>query len=296
MEQEALEKKKGNPNFGAKKVIKEEVNQIEEDVNKIHHFVLIQSWEKYKPVDNESGRMDSSPYPPLYQLPSEGITVDDATGKNKRWRCLKGVDTIWVDEQEGLEPNGFEDYEEIIFNYGQLKVRGYEVNKLTALKSLDTFEGKKYKKVNSKPVYRLIDLESDLNTALDNLDLEYEALKIAKECSDEEMLPFAFVLGLNTSGSVKSVRKDFIMKAKSNPKYFLKYFVDPKNEIAYKVHKAITENIISTSVIEGKLVWAESRKVIMDAPKGADLAQDIAKLVMQNDDEAIKLFEQLKKM
>lgn len=296
MEQEVLEtKKKGNPNFGAKKV-KEEINQIEEDVNKIHHFVLIQSWEKYKPVDNESGRMDSSPYPPMYQLPSEGITVDDETGKNKRWRCLRGVDTIWVDEQDGLEPNGFEDYEEIIFINGQLKVRGYEVNKLTALKSLDTFEGKKYKKVNSKPVYRLIDLDADLNNALDNLDLEYEALKIAKECSDDEMLPFAFVLGLNVEGSPRAVRKDFIMKAKSNPKYFLKYFVDPKNEIAFKVHKAITENIISTSAIEGKLVWTESRKVIMDAPKGADLAQDVAKLVMQNDDEAIKLFEQLKKM
>jgi hypothetical protein len=296
MEQEVLEtKKKGNPNFGAKKV-KEEVNQIEEDVNKIHHFVLTQSWEKYKPVDNESGRMDKPPYPPMYQLPSEGITVDDETGKNKRWRCLKGVDTIWVDEQDGLEPNGFEDYEEIIFINGQLKVRGYEVNKLMALKSLDTFEGKKYKKVNSKPVYRLIDLDADLNNALDNLDLEYEALKIAKECSDDEMLPFAFVLGLNVEGSPRSVRKDFIMKAKSNPKYFLKYFVDPKNEIAFKVHKAITENIISTSAIEGKLVWTESRKVIMDAPKGADLAQDVAKLVMQNDDEAIKLFEQLKKM
>ena len=110
------------------------------------------------------------------------------------------------------------------------------------------------------------------------------------------MLPFAFVLGLNVEGSPRAVRKDFIMKAKSNPKYFLKYFVDPKNEIAFKVHKAITENIISTSAIEGKLVWTESRKVIMDAPKGADLAQDVAKLVMQNDDEAIKLFEQLKKM
>jgi len=294
MEQTTLEKKKGNPNFGAKK-LKEDFNEFDE-VDKLYHFVLTQSWENYKPVDMEGGRMNSAPYPPVYQIPSEGITIDDETGRNRRWRCLRGVDTIWVDEQGEVEPNGFEDYEEIIFNHGQLKVRGYEKNKLSALRNFDGFQGKKHKKANSTALYRLIDLESDLNKSIDALDLEYDALKIAKECSDDEMLPFAFVLGLNVEGSPRSVRKDFIMKAKSNPKYFLKYFVDPKNEIAFKVHKAITENIISTSAIEGKLVWTESRKVIMDAPKGADLAQDVAKLVMQNDDEAIKLFEQLKKM
>jgi hypothetical protein len=34
----------------------------------------------------------------------------------------------------------------------------------------------------------------------------------------------------------------------------------------------------------------------MDAPKGSDIAQDIAKLVMQNNEDAIKLVEQLKRM
>ena len=290
-----LEKKKGNPNFG-KKPIKEEFNDEISDVNKIHHFVLTNTWEKYKPVDNESGRLNSAPYPPIFQVPSEGITVDDETKKSRKWRCLKGIDSIWVDDQDGLEPNGFEDYEEIIFVNGHLKIRGYETNKLAALKALDLFEGKKIKKVDSKPAYRLIDVDADLNTSLDNLDFEYEALKTAKECSDEEMLAFAYVLGLNVDQQLRGVRKDFIMKAKANPRYFIKYFVDPKNEIAYRVHKALTGNILSTTSIEGKLVWAESGKVIMDAPKGADIAQDIAKLVMKNNEEATKLFEQLKKM
>jgi hypothetical protein len=86
------------------------------------------------------------------------------------------------------------------------------------------------------------------------------------------------------------------MKAKSNPLYFVKYFVDPKNEIVYNVFKALNENIISASAIEGKLVWTESRKVIMDIPKGSDIKNDIAKLVMQGDATAIALVEQLKKM
>lgn len=289
-----LEKKKGNPNFGAKK-LKEDFNEFDE-VDKLYHFVLTQSWEQYKPVDMEGGRMNSAPFPPVYQIPSEGITIDDETGRNRRWRCLRGVDSIWVDEQEDVEPNGFEDYEEIIFNHGQLKVRGYEKNKISALKNFDGFQGKKNKKVGSAPLYRLIDLESDLNKSIDALDLEYDALKIAKECSDDEMMPFAYVLGIDLTSAVKQIRRDFVMKAKSNPKYFVKYFVDPKNEISYIFGKAFNQNIISTSVIEGKLVWSESRKVIMDAPKGSDIIQSLSKLVMQNDETSVKVFEQLKKM
>jgi hypothetical protein len=142
----------------------------------------------------------------------------------------------------------------------------------------------------------LIDENAEVNKALDRLDVEYEALKIAKECSDEEMIPFAYVLGININAKSNSIRKDFIIKAKTNPSYFVKYFVDPKNEISYNVHKALTENIISASAVEGKLVWTESRKVIMDIPKGSNVVQDVAKLVMQGDATAISLVEQLKKM
>ena len=294
-QQTTLEKKKGNPNFGAKKLKDEDFNELNE-VDKLYHFVLTQSWEQYKPVDMEGGRMNSAPYPPVYQIPSEGITIDDETGKNRRWRCLRGVDTIWVDEQGDVEPNGFEDYEEIIFKHGQLKVRGYEKNIISTLKNFDGFVGKKHKKANSTPLYRLIDLESDLNKSIDDLDLEYDALKIAKECSDDEMMPFAYVLGIDLNNSVKAIRRDFIMKAKGNPKFFVKYFVDPKNEISYVFAKGFSENIISTSVIEGKLVWAESQKVIMDAPKGSDTVQSLASLVMKNDETSVKVFEQLKKM
>ena len=294
MEQTTLEKKKGNPNFGAKK-LKEDLKEINE-VDRLYHFVLTESWEKYKPVDMDGGKMNSAPYPPIYQIPSEGITIDDETQKSRRWRCLRGVDSIWVDEQGDVEPNGFEDYEEIIFKHGQLKVRGYEQNILAALKSFDGFQGKKYKKAGSTPLYRLIDLEFDLDQSIDSLDLEYDALKIAKECSDDEMLPFAYVLGIDLNNSLKTIRRDFIMKAKGNPKYFVKYFVDPKNEISYVFAKGFSENIISTSVMEGKLVWAESQKVIMDAPKGTDVVQALSKLVMQNDETSVKVYEQLKKM
>jgi hypothetical protein len=288
--EETQVKKKGNPNF-----VKKQDDGLN-DFNKVYTFVLIKSYEKYKPVDGDTGMRTTNPYPPIYKLPSEGRTIDDATGKNRMWRCIKGFDSIWQDEQEGIDVVTLDDLEDLVFNDGRMIVKGFEKNKLAALFNQDSFEGKKYKKNNIASEFRLVDEDSDINKALDNLDVEYEALKIAKECSDEEMLPFAHVLGINTGASINSIRRDFIVKAKSNPKYFVKYFVDPKNEIIYNVSKALSANIISASAVEGKLVWTESRKVIMDIPRGSNVTQDVAKLVMQGDATAVVLVEQLKKM
>jgi hypothetical protein len=288
--EETQVKKKGNPNFGKKQ------DDGLNDFNKVYTFVLTKTYEKYKPVDGDSGKRTTNPYPPIYKLPSEGRTIDDATGKNRMWRCIKGFDSIWVDDQDGIEVVTLDDLEDLVFIDGRMIVKGFEKNKLAALFNQDSFESKKYRKNDVPVAFKLVDEDADISKALDSLDVEYEALKIAKECSAEEMLPFAHVLGIDTGASENSIRRDFIMKAKSNPKYFVKYFVDPKNEIVYNVFKALNENIISASVIEGKLVWTESRKVIMDVPKGSDIKNDIAKLVMQGDATALALVEQLKKM
>ena len=58
----------------------------------------------------------------------------------------------------------------------------------------------------------------------------------------------------------------------------------------------LQKGIITDSGVEGKLIWSESKKVIMDAPKGSDIAKDVATLVMKGDVTATDLVEQLKKM
>lgn len=288
--EETQVKKKGNPNF-----VKKQDDGLN-DFNKVYSFVLTKTYEKYKPVDGDTGMKTTNPYPPIYKLPSEGRTIDDATGKNRMWRCIKGVDTIWTDEQGDIEVLSLDDLEDLVFIDGRMIVKGFEKNKLAALFNQDSYEGKKYRKENIPASFKLVDEELEVNKSLDSLDVEYEALKIAKECSDEEMMPFAHTLNIDTNASINSIRRDFILRAKTNPKYFVKYFVDPKNEIIYNISKSLTSGIISTSAVEGKLVWTESRKVIMDLPKGSNISQDIAKLVMQGDATAVSLVEQLKKM
>jgi glycosyltransferase involved in cell wall biosynthesis len=57
-------------------------------------------------------------------------------------------------------------------------------------------------------------LLGELYKVLDNKEVKANILKKAKECSDDEMLPFAYVLGINLNQSLNTVRKDFIMRAK----------------------------------------------------------------------------------
>ena len=83
--EETQVKKKGNPNF-----VKKQDDGLN-DFNKVYTFVLIKTHEKYKPVDGDTGMRTTNPYPPIYKLPSEGRTIDDATGKNRMWRYWRKV-------------------------------------------------------------------------------------------------------------------------------------------------------------------------------------------------------------
>jgi hypothetical protein len=86
------------------------------------------------------------------------------------------------------------------------------------------------------------------------------------------------------------------MRAKGNPKYFVTHFSDAKNDIVFKVKQALDDNILSGSILENKLVWSESKKVIMDVPKGSDIPQLVAKQVLLKNSSAVSAYEQLKKM
>ena len=55
--EETQVKKKGNPNFGKKQ------DDGLNDFNKVYTFVLTKTYEKYKPVDGDSGMKTTNPYP-----------------------------------------------------------------------------------------------------------------------------------------------------------------------------------------------------------------------------------------
>ena len=301
---EALsKKKKGNTNFEKKNV------QVVDDLDKIYDFELIKTHALYKPEvvvitgrnsERSVGKSDSL-YPPTFAIPNSGLAWDEENNRQRAWRFINTEESIWVDEQRELskEDEGIllsSDDNQLEFKKGKLMVRGIEKSKLAALMVQDMFEGKKKQLKKIPPIYRLLNPEAILKSTQDSLDLSWEAEKAARDASVNEMLEFASVLGISLEQSEAGIRKDFIVIAKSNPAYFVKHFVNPKNKYQYAFSEAVKNNLISVNKNSGKLIWSDSKAEITSIAPNADVAGQLAERAVDKEQEILALFEQVTKL
>lgn len=295
-----IEKKKGNPNFGKKSV------QVVDDLDKIFDFELIKTYEIYKPEvviitgrnsEKSVGKSDTL-YPPTFAIPNSGLAWDEENNRQRAWRFINTEESIWIDEQRDLtkeeEASLLSNTDnQLEFKKGKLMVRGIEKSKLAALMVQDMYEGKKKQLKQIPPVYRLLNPEAILKNTQDTLDLAWEAESAARSCSVKEMFEFASVLGISLEQSEAGTRKDFILAAKSNPAYFVKHFVNPKNKYQYAFSEAVKNDLISVNKDSAKLVWSESRAEITSIAPNADVAQQLAERAVNKESDILALFEQL---
>ena len=295
-----IEKKKGNPNFGKKPV------QPVSDLDKIYDFELIRTYEIYKPEvviitgrnsEKSVGKSDTL-YPPTFAIPNSGLAWDEEENRQRAWRFINTEESIWIDEQRDLtseeEASLLSNTDnQLEFKKGKLMVRGIEKSKLAALMIQDMYEGKKKQLKQIPPVYRLLNPEAILKNTQDTLDLAWEAESAARSCSVKEMFEFASVLGISLEQSEAGTRKDFILAAKSNPAYFVKHFVNPKNKYQYAFSEAVKNGLISVNKDSAKLVWSESKAEITSIAPNADVAQQLAERAVNKESDILALFEQL---
>lgn len=298
-------KRGGNPNWVKKTTENQsdtmvaEPTKIKIDPKKVYHFQLIKTYEKLKPIDNKSGSKIESLYPPYYLCPNEGVALDE-DGEMRRWRYLYGYPSIWVDEQMSPEPTDEQirdSRNDIIFEEGNLFVRGTEKAKIKALLIQDLCEDQENKLSSVNSVFRLIKDGEGLAKATQVNDKAFEAESAARNASVEELLPIAMLFGINVDGHDKRgdyIKKEVILKARQLPDAFLANFVSPKTNIKYLITKALNKNIISGQT--GTLTLVETDKPLFPINKNADIAEQVAVMVMANDEQASLLYTQLKKV
>jgi len=146
-------------------------------------------------------------------------------------------------------------------------------------------------------VFRLIKEGETLVKASEINDQAFEAETAARNASIEELLPVAMLFGINVDNAEKrgeQIKKEVILKARQLPDAFLANFVSPKTSIKYLVTKALNKNIISGA--SGQLIMVETEKVLFPVNKDSDIAEQVATLVMGNDEQASLLYTQLKKV
>jgi len=287
---ETVTTKRGNPNLGKAKT---------KETPKEYRYILTQTFERMKPVNNETRESDHAPYPPIRFFPTEGVAKDPKTGEMRRWRYVYGYPSIWLDDQEKPKPTKTElesPQNEIVFKNGLLKVDSADKAKVMAVEVQDEFEGNKNQVRPVPTAYKLVNPDEDLNKLFEDSDISFQAQSAVREATFEEMAPVAAVFGIDVSGGIDDeviIRKKLILKAIELPNVFMREFVNPKNKIKYLISQALMNNIVSFTLIEGKLVYVDTLNVICDVNPQGDVAEQVARLVMSRNKEALGFYEQL---
>lgn len=288
-------KPKGNPNFGKKLPV------TKYDPKKRYQFQLCQIIETAKPRDWETGEMIDNPYPPVFLWMNDGQAINPDTGNIENWRYVFGFNSIWTKDQQNPAPTKaqLENPKNFIeFKNGSLFVQGTNTALIDAMMVQDGFEGVKNPINVVTPVYRLVDLEKNRKVTRTLADIAYEAEKAAREATFEEMIPVAMHFGIdvdNPERDVDRIRDEFIFRAKADPEAFSRQLVNPKIKYKYKIIKALRSNVISSTMVPGKMVLVDSGRVYFDVKEG-DAAEQFASLVFQRQDEAVKLYEQVQNL
>lgn len=311
-------KRRGNPNFAKKTTDEIEagttitVQPNTVDLNKQYVFQLLRTHDKAKPRDPNTNEITGSPYQPFWAAINSGTAWDADyipmvngvpkkgvnPGAVRRWRFLYNYPTIWVDEQIDPEPTK-EDLaspeNDLIFRQGMLRVFGHETMKLQALKMNNGFKDCERPLKNVPKDFELINQEKIDKDVLQLMDDAFEAEKAARTATLDEMYSVAFFFGIDLGRSDDAIRKDFIAKARNNPKVFNKQFVNPKNKYKYVFLSAIAENLISGDQIPGKLIFVETGVHLFDLKTG-DYAEELANMCMANQVAPMNLYNRLDKI
>ncbi len=280
---------------------------LSNDVEKTYEYELIHTYDKYKPVEKNSGKPYTDPYPRYYGLANKGFAINPKTKKIEEWRFITGQPSIWASEQESLKTKTPREIAEMLgqqenqlgFIKGKLMVRGVETLKREALEAQDEFEGNTTPIKQKTKTFRLNNPDQLVAKGLSEVRAKGEAIQRAMECNSEEMVRAAFAMGINvddvTDLGLKRIELEFLKRAETTPEYFLKIVSDPTNDYKYIFDQSLKTGIIVSGRAENKLIWGENNNVIdgFDINPAGDVTEQLTNLVIKKNAAAVKLYEAL---
>jgi hypothetical protein len=234
--------------------------------------------------------------------------IDDVwnpkTKQVERIRLLAGVPSIWVKDQEKLTPeyikqNGIS----LQFHRGQkmMRIAAHNTTALEFCRLTNSNVGNPKRVKNSRFEFFEYDFAAAETEAFEKETFELEMAILAKEEKVDAMKKHAAFLGIrliSDLGETKSpdgIRREYVMYAKRNPKYFKETRNTPQIEITWLVKKAISETLIDIGREPGKIFWSKGGGMICVCPQSIKPEQYLVELAMTNNEEGKLFKEQLQK-
>jgi hypothetical protein len=226
------------------------------------------------------------PYPPVYILKNPVSTFDPVTKKPRIARCLKGVESIWVDEQDDL-PEDFvkSNLDEIVFNYGDLHITWpLESTRHKFLLAHLNFQENNFQGI--MPVFMLRNNDKEAEKEMEKVRLRNKALDKVEELTMEQMEELSTHYGISlTDGDgdkrrETAIRLDFARKAEENPDAFLKNVDNARVKIAHKIKTMIDNGEISLTHTKGQAHWGDTKAMITVLTEDEDAVDQLVEFAV----------------
>ena len=232
--------------------------------------------------------------------------IDDAlnpeTKKVERMRLLSGVSSVWIKDQDKLDPvyirnNG----RSLIFPRGTriLRIPAYDETALFFARNCSHNIGNPNRKTGSRFEFYEYD-----PAAIEKEQLERESLAIdmaieARQAKSEDMRKHALFLGISLTNSVglpktdEGIRVEYQRYANRNPEYFKQTLGSKEVNISYLVKMAISDSKIEIGREPGKIYWSNGGGLITAIAPKEDPVKALVNLALSNTDERKAFKDQL---
>jgi len=235
----------------------------------------------------------------------EGIDdIWDADKKKMvRIRLLRGVDTIYLDQQKGIDEKYIvSNRRTLTFDRRVLRVPDYDTAAIEFLEKSNANVDNPNKRGTKKLTFfewnpvRQAELERAKRVA------RIEAIKFATMTSDEDMKKHAIYLGipmfdeLSMPKTMEAIRNDYEFYAEAQPAKFMQSAGSKEVEVAYIVKKAIIDGKIDLGVKVGSAYWANDGGFICKIPSNLQAQSYLVEYAMLPNDDSVAFLNQLKKL
>lgn len=230
-------------------------------------------------------------YPASNRIPSVDQIYDEASKKARLIRYSLGEQSIFQDEQKNEKPI----IGDIVFSNGVLTVDKRETLLLDFLMNSNYNESNSNRMPNVSPIYRVVDKEVNAKSALEQMELEHNAVDAAMNMAPQQIVGFATAMKWDTTRTMYELKHDLISFAKTNPEGFLEVATDPATDRLQVIKDAIDFKILYADKNKREIGWKKgsAKNAIVDVPMGEDLIEYFANWTLEEEGE--KVFKQLKK-
>ena len=202
-----------------------------------------------------------------FRLPSVDEIYDVENNRNRKIQYVLGEESIFAKEQSDNPVLA-----DIVFINGALIAKPQQVNLLKFLELSNYNNSNPNKMPGKTAIFYKVNIEEDTKDTVENMEVEADALYIARSMEPQKLVGYARTLGINVDRSMYEIKHDVMSFAKENPSVFLKSIDDPRTERKQVILDAIDYGILDFQHHSNEINWVmgTKRPKIMHTPVGVE--------------------------